>query len=117
MGEPNFEVEANIFQKLKGKSVLIYTLTETVAIRVKNILEATCQQVTVHLSHHKGGDERLLQWVRNSDLVVMVTASAKHAATNFIEANRPSHLQPILLVNTKGSASMLREIGEYLARE
>jgi hypothetical protein len=53
--------------------------------------------------------------VRNSDIVVMVTASAKHAATGFIEANRPSHLAPIILVNSKGSASMLRVIREYLA--
>ncbi|MUG96513.1 hypothetical protein F7734_30915 [Scytonema sp. UIC 10036] len=115
--EQNLEAEASIFQKLQGKSVLIYTLTETVAIRAKNILEAACKEVKVHLSHHKGGDDRLLQWVRNSDLVVMVTASAKHAATGFIEANRPSHLEPILRVNSKGSASMLREIRKYLARE
>jgi hypothetical protein len=113
--EQNLEVEANIFQKLKGKSVLIYTLTETAAIRVKSILEAACKEVTVYLSHDKGGNDRLRQWVRNSDIVVMVTASAKHAATGFIEANRPSHLAPILLVNSKGSASMLREIRKYLA--
>jgi len=45
----------------------------------------------------------------------MVTASAKHAATGLIEVNRPSHLAPILLVNSKGSASLLRVIREYLA--
>ncbi|QLE53731.1 hypothetical protein FD724_38415 (plasmid) [Nostoc sp. C057] len=71
--------------------------------------------MTVYLSHDKGGNDRLRQWVRNSDIVVMVTASAKHAATGFIEANRPSHLAPILLVNSKGSASMLRAISLYLA--
>ncbi|WP_347242330.1 protein DpdD [Nostoc sp. FACHB-892] len=113
--EQNLEVEVNIFQKLKSKSVLIYTLTETAAIRVKSILEAACKEVTVYLSHDKGGNDRLRQWVRNSDIVVMVTASAKHAATGFIEANRPSHLAPILLVNSKGSASMLRAISLYLA--
>ncbi|MBH8566794.1 hypothetical protein I8748_32385 [Nostoc sp. CENA67] len=113
--EQNLEIEANIFQKLKSKSVLIYTLTETAAIRVKSILEAACKEVTVYLSHDKGGNDRLRQWVKNSDIVVMVTASAKHAATDFIEANRPSHLAPIILVNSKGSASMLRTIREYLA--
>jgi hypothetical protein len=114
--EQNLGFEANIFQKLKGKSVLIYTLTESVALRVKAILEAACQGVTVYLSHDKGGNDRLRQWVKNSDIVVMVTASAKHAATGFIEANRPSHLAPILLVNSKGSASMLRIIRQYLAK-
>jgi hypothetical protein len=116
LGEQSLEGEANIFQKLKDKSVLIYTLTESAALRVKSILEGACQGVEVHLSHDKGGNDQLRQWLRNSDLVVMVTASAKHAATSFIEANRPSHLSPILLVNSKGSASMLREIRQYLAQ-
>ncbi|MBE9200064.1 MULTISPECIES: protein DpdD [unclassified Nodularia (in: cyanobacteria)] len=112
--EPSIEVEANIFQNLKGKSLLIYTLTESAALRVKSILAAACQDVKVYLSHDHGGNDRLRQWVKNSDIVVVVTASAKHSATGFIEANRPSHLAPILLVNSKGSASMLRVIREYL---
>ena len=61
-----------------------------------------------------GGNDRLSQWVRNSGLVLMATASAKHAATGFIEANRPQHLSPILFMNSKGNASMLREIRKYL---
>jgi hypothetical protein len=113
--EPNIDIEVNIFHKLKGKSILIYTLTETVAIRVKSILEAACQEITVHLSHDKGGNDRLRQWVKNSHIVVMVTASAKHAATGFIESHRPPQLAPILRVNSKGSAGMLRVIREYLA--
>jgi hypothetical protein len=108
------ENEVDIFQQLNGKSVLIYTLTETAALRVKSILEAACR-VTVNISNDKGGTDRLRQWVRNSDIILMVTASAKHAATGFIEANRPSHKAPILLVNSKGSASMLRIIKEYLS--
>lgn len=82
---------------------------------MKIILAAACQDVKVYLSHDHGGNDRLRQWVRNSDIVVVVTASAKHSATGFIEANRPSHLAPILLVNSRGSASMLRVIREYLA--
>jgi len=111
--EQSIETDVNIFQKLKNKSVLIYTLTETASLRVKGMLELSCPQVTVYLSHDHGGNDRLRQWVRNSDIVVVVTASAKHAATDFIEAHRPS-LTPILLVNSKGSASMLRVIREYL---
>jgi len=80
------------------------------------ILKAVCQGVKGYLSHGKGGNDQLRQWVRNSDLVVIATASAKHAATGFIEANPPSHLSPILLVNSKGSASMLREIRQYLVQ-
>ncbi|MEG3919856.1 hypothetical protein [Microcoleus sp. POL10_C6] len=68
----------------------------------------------VELSHNRGGNDRLSQWVRNSDLVLMATASDKHPATGFIEANRPQHLSPILFVNSKGNASILQEIRKYL---
>lgn len=102
----------NIFQKLKNKAILIYTLTEPVAHRVKSFLENACEGITVHLSHDKGGSDRLRQWVQNDDLVVVVTASAKHAATWFIEQNRRD--LPLLRINSKGSASMIREIRHYL---
>ncbi len=106
------QTSQNIFQKLKNKAVLIYTLTEPVAQRVKSFLENACGGITVHLSHDKGGSDRLRQWVRNDELVVMVTASAKHAATGFIEEHRQD--LPLLRVNSKGSASLLREIQRYL---
>lgn len=61
----------------------------------------------------KAGSDRLRQWVRNDDLVVMVTASAKHAVTGFIENNRPQD-RPLLPVNSKGSAGLLREVRLYL---
>lgn len=102
----------NIFQKLKNKAVLIYTLTEPVAQRVKSFLENACEGITIHLSHEKGGSDRLRQWAQNDDLVVMVTASAKHAATGFIEEHCSQ--ERLLRVNSKGSASMLREIQQYL---
>jgi len=105
----------NIFQKLKNKSVLVYTLTEPVAQRVKSFLENACENITVHLSHDKGGSDRLRQWVRNDDLVVMVTASAKHAATGFIEEHRQN--LPLLRVNSKGSASLLREMQSYIEQD
>ena len=69
----------------------------------------------VDLSHDKGGSDRLQQWVRNDDLVVIVTASAKHAATGFIEGHRQK--LPLLLVNSKGSASLVRSIQQYLTQE
>ncbi len=104
----------NIFQKLKNKSILIYTLTESVALRLKIILESFCNGVTVHLSHDKAGNDRLRQLAKTADIVVIATASAKHAATGFIEGNRPKNL-PILRPSGKGSASMLRVICSFLA--
>jgi hypothetical protein len=107
------EGKQDIFRKLRNKAILIYTLTEPVAQRVKSFLESICEGITIHLSHDKGGNDRLRQWVRNDDLVVMVTASAKHAATGFIEEHRPQG-RPLLRVNSKGSAGILREIQLHL---
>jgi hypothetical protein len=106
--------EANLFQKLQGKSILIYTLMEPVAQRAKRFLESVCDRITVHLSHDKGGNDRLEQWVKQDDLVVIVTASAKHATTGFIEQKRPKGMTLPLLVNSKGISSLLREIVRYL---
>jgi len=106
--------ETSLFHKLQGKSILIYTLMEPVAQRAKKFLESVCDRITVHLSHDKGGNDRLEQWVKQDDLVVVVTASAKHAATGFIEQKRPKGMTLPLLVNSKGISSLLREIVRYL---
>ena len=103
----------NPYEKLQGKSLLIYTLMEPVALRVKKFLENACESVTVHLSHDKGGNDRLERWVKNDDLIVLVTASAKHAATGFIEANLPKG-KSLLRVNQKGISGLLREVRTFL---
>jgi hypothetical protein len=104
--------ETDVLQKLANKTILIYTLTEPVAQRVKALLEKACEGIKIHLSHAKGGSDQLKTWVMNDDLVIMVTASAKHAATNFIESHCSE--SKLLRVNTKGSASLLRAIRNYL---
>ncbi len=103
----------DVFVKLSSKTVAIYTLTERVAKRVKNALEARCNDINVHISNDKAGTDRLRQLARNVDIFVMATASAKHAATEFIEANRPKEL-PILRPQGKGSASMMEAIYNFL---
>jgi len=111
-GGSDYQAEINPLQKLKNKSILIYTLTEPVAQRAKAMLESACAGIKVHLSHAKGGNEQLKTWILNADLVVMVTASAKHAATYFIEDHCSEG--KLLRVNTKGSASLMREIQAFL---
>ena len=115
--EPRAEVtEAetkNLFERLKDKSVAIYTLTEAVAKRVGKILEERCRTVNVHISNDKVGNTRLEQLARGADIFIMATASAKHAATNFIEDKRTPGL-PLLRPAGKGSASMLRVLEQHL---
>jgi hypothetical protein len=108
------EADADPITRMKDRTVLIYTLTEAVGVRVKAILEDASPGVTVHLSHDHDGSDRLKQLARNGDIVVVATQSAKHAATTFIEAHlgdRAALLRPA----GKGSASMLREIRRHLA--
>jgi hypothetical protein len=93
-------------------SVAIYTLTEEAGRRTKDLLERRCAGVTVRLSADHVGNDRLREMARNADVFVMVTASAKHAATNFIEAHRPKN-RPLLRPNGKGSASIIRALVDY----
>jgi len=102
----------DLLAELTNKSIAVYTLTESVGRRMKNFLESSCRGVLVHLSHEKVGSERLRQLAQNADLFIMSTASAKHAATGFIEANRRN--KPLLRPAGKGSASMIRELYSYL---
>ena len=97
---------------LANKTVAIYTLTESAGQRVRDMLSQTYPGVVVQLSHDKVGNDRLKQLARNADLFVMVTASAKHAATLFIEEHRRG--RPLLRPAGKGSASALRVIHEHL---
>jgi 5,10-methylene-tetrahydrofolate dehydrogenase/methenyl tetrahydrofolate cyclohydrolase len=108
------EAEADPIMRMKGRTVLIYTLTEAVGVRVKAILEDASPGVTVHLSHDHDGNERLKQLARGGDIVVIATQSAKHAATTFIEAHLGEQAT-LLRPAGKGSASMLREIRRHLA--
>jgi hypothetical protein len=111
--EQTSEVAVDALTRLAGKSITIYTMTEAVAQRVKGIIQSTCASAAVHLCHDKVGSERLRQLARGSDIFIMATASAKHAATGFIEAHRPETL-PLLRPSGKGSASMLRALRSHL---
>jgi hypothetical protein len=109
------DIEKDVYAALSQLSVAIYTLTEAVGDRVKRILEYNAPGVRVSISHDKVGTTRLGQLAGNSDLFIMATASAKHAATQFIESKRSKDL-PILRPAGKGSASMLRSIREFLTQ-
>lgn len=98
---------------LHGKTVALYSLTEKMAKRVKELFERNVSGVDIRLSHDLVGNERLRRLAHNAHLFIVCTASAKHAATEFIGAHRPPHL-PTLYPKGKGSASVLRAIIKYL---
>lgn len=102
-----------LLTSLNEKTIGIYTLDEPVATRVKQLLQEKCPEVRVQTSSDKVGNDKLKQLSRNADVFVIASGCAKHAATIFIESNRPKQL-PTLWAKGKGSASMLRAIYDYI---
>lgn len=100
--------------RLGTRSVAIYTLTENAARRMTEVLKRYCPSAAVETSHEHVASERLKHLARNADVFVMATASAKHAATLFIQSQRPSE-RPLLRPAGKGTASMLRVLRDYAA--
>ena len=108
------ETEAEIgFEALANRTIVIYTLTESVGRRVSSILRDACPSAKIDVCHDRVCTDALRSAARNADLFVMATASAKHAATDCVEANRPRTL-PLLRSGGKGSSSMLSAIASYL---
>ena len=101
------------FGALRGRSVAVYTLTERAGRRLAEILERRAPGVSIQLSHEKVGSDSLRHLARHADVFIVATASAKHAATGFIDAHRPRDL-PTLRPAGKGTASMLRALLDHL---
>jgi hypothetical protein len=94
---------------LKGMTVAIYTLTDQAALRAREFLNRHFDDVTIELSNDHVATDRLGNLAQTSDIFVVATRSAKHAATNFIQAQRPSRL-PTVFAGGKGSTSLIRAV-------
>lgn len=112
-GEPD-ATAIGLAEALDGKTVAIYSLTESAAQRAQEHLARHFRNVRVELAHDHVASDRLLSLARTADLFVVATRSAKHAATNYIQANRPTSL-PIIFPAGKGSASIIRSVHGWIA--
>lgn len=101
---------------LVGRTVAIYSLTEGAALRARDFLQRSFDDVTVELSHDHVATARLRTLARTADVFVIATRSAKHAATTYIEAERTQGW-PVLYPGGKGSASIIRSVFEFVASE
>jgi hypothetical protein len=99
----------DVFATLGAATIAVYTLSERAALRFKAVLALRAPRATVILLHDLDGSKRLQQHARQADLFVLVTASATHAATDCIQANRPLG-RPLLFPAGKGTASMLAAV-------
>lgn len=107
------EPEASPYARLDGKIVAIYSLSDRVSGRAKAMLEGLCPSVDVRINSDHVGTASLKNLAREADIFVVNTASAKHAATNFISANRKGSAVT-LFHNSRGTQSMLALIEQHL---
>lgn len=94
---------------LRDKKVAIYTLTEAAAERARDFLLRNFEGVAVTLSSDHVASDRLAAMSHSADIFVIATRSAKHAATTFIESQRPPNRPPVYAAG-KGSVSLIRAV-------
>ncbi|MSR09281.1 MAG: hypothetical protein EXR82_07090 [Gammaproteobacteria bacterium] len=97
---------------LDGKTVAIYTLTESVGERAKRVLGKLYPGIRIQLVHDTVGSPRLEELARRADVFVVCWRSAAHAVTQIIDRLRPARA-PTLYPPGKGSSSILSIIGEH----
>lgn len=98
------------YRHLEGSVVVLYSLTESAITRAAQVLRRLIPGIDVRTTSEHDGSQQLAVLSSNADVFVMVAASAKHAATNFIKDHRGS--RPILQINSRGSSAILRELAE-----
>ncbi|WP_233958247.1 protein DpdD [Pectobacterium versatile] len=97
---------------LNDKVVGIYTLTDSVAQRVKQQLLAEYPQADIRLNNDKGGSVMLRSLAKEADIFVFAWLSSKHSAYYAIKEERG--VKPLLQPSGKGSTSMLDCIRNYI---
>ncbi|MYI07472.1 MAG: hypothetical protein F4059_09215 [Gemmatimonadetes bacterium] len=88
------------------KRVGIYSLSESAAKNAARWIRDEWPDVDVRLSHAHSGSSELNSFVRGSDVVLMQTSHAKHAATIVIE--RAIETSRLVRVNGRGATSLFR---------
>ncbi|WP_025122247.1 MULTISPECIES: protein DpdD [unclassified Serratia (in: enterobacteria)] len=110
-GEENAD-EVCVGTTLNHKVVGIYTLTDSVAQRVKKQLLADYPQADIRLNNDKGGSTMLRSLAKEADVFIFAWLSSKHSAYYAIKEERGE--KPFLQPSGKGSTSMLDCIRSYL---
>lgn len=102
--------QASRVQRVFG-SVGIYSLSESAAQNARRWIEEEWPGVTVRLSHAHENNSELAGLVQTSDVLLMQTSHAKHAATIAIE--RSVETNRLVRVNGRGATSLLRGLFEW----
>lgn len=109
--------EETVSAMLENKSVGIYSLNESAAKRAGKLIQAMNPTVKVRLSHDHGGTELLKVVARDSDFLVVVTQSAKHAATDYIKQERAEGGRDLIYPGGRGAASIVSALKRAILNE
>src|SRR5262249_40183054 len=102
---------------LSGKKICFYSLNEAALRRVTAVLARLSPEANIQSFHDlAGGSNALKTAARTADIFVVATGAATHAATIFIDSNRPSE-STTLRPKGKGSSSLLDTLQRHLRRE
>jgi hypothetical protein len=113
-GEDETTAPPDEWRALDGKRIALYSLRESALRRTEAILRGMCSSVQVQIFNDLvGGSPALRTAAVTADIFVLTTAAAKHAATLYIESNRPKS-RVTLYARGQGSASALAAIREYV---
>jgi hypothetical protein len=108
--------EQIIAEKLSDRTVGIYSLNESASIRAGKLIEGLAENVKVRLSHDYGGSDKLKVIARDSDFLIVVTQCAKHAATDFIKAQRPKESSDLIYPSGRGAASIISALKQTIQK-
>ena len=97
---------------LAGLHVGIHTLMGSVASRARVTLEPSVGNGSVATNADVVATEPLRKLASGSDVMVLVTAAAKHSASQEIERLCPE--SRLVRVASKGLSSLLRELEKHL---
>ncbi|MFS2004569.1 protein DpdD [Duganella sp. CT11-25] len=97
---------------LDGSYVAIYTLTESAGRQAATVLKELSPSVRVEMSHDKVASSALKSMAQQADIFVMVAASAKHAASGYIQQERQG--KPLLYANGRGYSSIIRAVETFI---
>ncbi len=105
----------SIIDKIKGKKISIYTLTERASLQAKKILEDIAPGIEIFCNSDQGGTDKLKSLSKNSDIFVIAWLSAKHAATEFIRNNLGKDCS-LIYSSGRGYSSIIRCIEEHFSK-
>ena len=107
------DVSGELNEKLVGKKLGIYTLTEPAGIRAKKILSDFYPAFQVETNCDHEATERLVNLAKSSDFFVFAWKSAKHQAFNCIQMNMKNR-KDLIMPPGKGSTSIVRSVKKFL---